>query len=77
MATDDEGFEQWVADEGGPEAVTKMVADLRLDVEAGRLPSFTDKDQFLAYIQSHDRRSAGRGKSSSAVRRRLTSSAWI
>lgn len=58
MATDDEGFEQWVADEGGPEAVAEKVADLRRDVEAGRVPGFADKDEFLAYLQSRDRRSA-------------------
>lgn len=58
MATDDEGFERWVAEEGGPEAVAQMVADLRRDVEAGRVRGFADKDEFLSYIQSHDRRSA-------------------
>lgn len=58
MATDDEGFERWVADEGGPEAVGKMIADLRREVDAGQVPGFTDKDQFLAYIKSRDRRSA-------------------
>jgi antibiotic biosynthesis monooxygenase (ABM) superfamily enzyme len=58
MATDDEGFERWVAEEGGPKAVAEMLADLRRDVEAGRVPGFADKDEFLAYIQSPDRRSA-------------------
>jgi hypothetical protein len=58
MATDDEGFERWVAEEGGPEAVAEMVADLRRDVEAGRIPGFTEKSEFLAHLQSRDRRSA-------------------
>jgi hypothetical protein len=58
MATDDEGFEQWVADEGGPAAVAKMIADLRREVDAGQVRGFTGKDQFLTYIKSRDRRSA-------------------
>ncbi len=58
MAPDDEGFEQWVADEGGPEAVAQMVAELRRQVAAEDIPAFTDKDEFLTYIKSRDRRPA-------------------
>ena len=58
MATDDEGFEQWVSNEGGPEAVAEMVADLRRQVDDGLLPAFTDKDDFLAHITRYGRRSA-------------------
>jgi hypothetical protein len=58
MATGDEGFEQWVADQGGPEAVAGIVAGFRREVDAGQVRGFTDKDEFLAYIKSRDRRSA-------------------
>lgn len=58
MASDDEGFEQWVSDEGGPEAVAETVADLRRQVDAGLVPAFTDKDEFLAHIRRHGRRPA-------------------
>ena len=58
MATDDESFWQWVADEGGPEAVAEMVADVRRQVDAGLLRGFTDKEDFLAHVRRHGRRSA-------------------
>jgi hypothetical protein len=57
-ARDDVSFEQWVAEEGGPEAVVKMVADLRRQVDEGLVPGFTDKDEFLGYLRRGGRRSA-------------------
>lgn len=59
MATrDDASFEQWVAEEGGPQAVVEMVADLRRQVNEGLVPGFTSKDEFLAYLRRDGRRSA-------------------
>ncbi len=58
-AANEASFDQWVADHGGPEAVAAMIAEMRRQVEAGTLPSFTDKDEFLAHIAARrDRRSA-------------------
>lgn len=51
-------FDQWVADQGGPEAVAAMVADVRRQVEKGTLPGFTDRASFLAHLRRRDRRPA-------------------
>ena len=51
-------FEQWVADEGGPEAVVAMVDDVRRQADEGVLEGFTDKDEFLAHVSRRGRRSA-------------------
>jgi hypothetical protein len=59
MATDDDaGFDEWVTDQGGPEAVAAIVAGVQREVEAGVLPGFTDKETFLAYLRRRDRRPA-------------------
>lgn len=42
------GFERWVADEGGPEAVVAIIEDVRRQAAEGLLAGFTDKDEFLA-----------------------------
>jgi hypothetical protein len=44
---DDRSFDQWVVDEGGPEAVVAMVEDVRHQVDEGLLQGFTDKDEYL------------------------------
>ncbi len=58
MVQDDSSFEQWVTDQGGPEAVVAMVEDTRRQADEGSLRGFTDKDEFLAYLERHGRRSA-------------------
>ncbi len=59
MAVDeDQSFEQWVADEGGPEAVVAMIDDVRRQIAEGLLPAFTDKNEFLAHLARPGRRSA-------------------
>lgn len=58
MATADDDFHQWVADQGGPDAVVAMVAEARRQVENGTLPGFTSKEEFLAYMRRRDIRSA-------------------
>ena len=55
---DDLSFEQWVAKEGGPEAVVAIVEELRQQAAEGSLPGFTDKDEFLAHLERRGRRSA-------------------
>ena len=55
---DDAGFDQWVTDLGGPEAVVAMVEATRRQIADGSLVGFTDKDEFLAHLRSSDRRSA-------------------
>jgi len=55
---DDLSFDQWVADEGGPEAVVAMVGDLRRQAADGSLRGFSDKDGFLAHLDRRGRRSA-------------------
>jgi hypothetical protein len=54
----DQSFEHWVAEEGGPEAIVEMVAEMRRRVEEGLLPGFTDKEAFLEHLRRDDRRSA-------------------
>lgn len=54
----DLSFEQWVANEGGPEAVVAIVDELRQQAAEGSLPGFTDKDEFLAYLGRRGRRTA-------------------
>jgi len=58
VVQDDSSFEQWVTDQGGPEAVVAMVEDTRRQANEGLLRGFTDKDEFLAYLERHGRRSA-------------------
>jgi predicted RNA polymerase sigma factor len=55
---DDPSFEQWVANEGGPEAVVAIVEELQQQAADGSLPAFTDKDEFLAHLERRGRRSA-------------------
>jgi len=40
VAQDDSNFEQWVTDQGGPEAVVAMVGDTRRQVDEGLLRGF-------------------------------------
>lgn len=54
----DYDFDQWVADEGGPDAVVEMIADLRRKIEDGLLPGFTSKDDFFAHLGRPGRQSA-------------------
>lgn len=54
----DPSFEQWMEDEGGPEAVVAMVEDVRRQADEGVLPGFTDKLEFLAHLGHRGRRSA-------------------
>ena len=70
----EESFEQWVADEGGPEAVVTMVEEVRRQADEGVLTGFTDKDEFLAHVARPGRRSARPGESSYAPT--PTSRAW-
>jgi hypothetical protein len=55
---DDPTFDQWVTDQGGPEAVVAMIDDLRRQAADGVLPGFTDKDEYLAHLERRSRRSA-------------------
>jgi hypothetical protein len=51
-------LDEWIA-EVGEEAVAAVIAEIRQQIADGRIPSFTDKEQFLAHIQrGHQRRSA-------------------
>jgi hypothetical protein len=54
----DPDFEQWVTDEGGPDAVLAMVDEVRRQAADGLLRGFTDKDEFLAHLGDRGRRSA-------------------
>jgi len=56
--TDGADFDQWVEDQGGPEAVLTMIEDVRRQAADGSLRGFTDKDEFLAHLASGRRRSA-------------------
>jgi hypothetical protein len=56
--TDEESFDQWVVQEGGPEAVVEMVSRLRHQIDDGTLPGFTDRHVFLEHLRRIDRRSA-------------------
>ena len=58
MVHDESTFEQWVADEGGPEAVVAMIDEVRRQAAEGLLPGFTDKDMFLAHLGRPGRQSA-------------------
>ncbi|MDQ6727487.1 MAG: hypothetical protein M3066_15150 [Actinomycetota bacterium] len=51
-------FEQWVKEEGGPEAVVAMVEDVKRQADDGLLRGFTNKDEFLAHLARRGRRSA-------------------
>ncbi len=51
IAEEDDSFDQWVADEGGPEAVLAMIEDIRRQIDEGSLREFTDKEEFLAYMR--------------------------
>jgi hypothetical protein len=55
---EDLDFEQWVAEEGGPEAVVAMVDEVRRQADDGSLRGFSDKDEFLAHLGRRGRRSA-------------------
>ena len=51
-------LDEWIA-EVGEEGVAATIEEARRQIEAGLVPSFTDKEQFLAYIQrGHRRRTA-------------------
>lgn len=51
-------LDEWIA-EIGEEGVAAVIEEARRQIEDGSVPGFTDKDQFLAYIQrGHRRRSA-------------------
>ena len=51
-------LDEWIA-EVGEEGVAAVIAETRQQIADGLIPSFTDKEQFLAYIQrGHQRRSA-------------------
>lgn len=54
----EDDFDRWVADEGGPEAVVALIAELRRQIDSGDLPGFTNRDDFEAYLRRPDRRSA-------------------
>lgn len=54
----DDDLDQWVADEGGPDAVVEMIADLRRQIEDGLLLGFTSKDDFFAHLGRAGRQSA-------------------
>jgi hypothetical protein len=58
MVHDDPDFEQWVKDEGGPEAVLALVEEVQRRAADGSLRGFTDKDEFLAHLGRRGRRSA-------------------
>lgn len=55
---EDLDFEQWVTEEGGPEAVVAMVDEVRRQADDGSLRGFSDKDEFLAHLGRSGRRSA-------------------
>ena len=51
-------LDDWIA-EIGEEAVAEIITEAHREIAEGSIPSFTDKEQFLAYIQrGHQRRSA-------------------
>jgi hypothetical protein len=51
-------LDEWIA-EVGEEGVAVAVETARQQIADGLIPGFTDKEQFLAYIQrGHRRRSA-------------------
>lgn len=54
----DQSFDQWVRDEGGPEAVVAMVEDVKRQADEGLLPGFSDKEEFLTHLVRRGRRSA-------------------
>lgn len=54
----DQSFDQWVRDEGGPEAVVAMVEDVKRQADEGLLPGFTNKEDFLTHLVRRGRRSA-------------------
>jgi hypothetical protein len=56
--SEDPDFQQWVTEEGGPDAVLAMVDEVRRQADDGSLRGFTDKDEFLAYPGRRGRRSA-------------------
>ncbi len=45
---DDDDFDRWVTEKGGPEAVVAMI-DMKRRVADGSLPGFRDKEALLAY----------------------------
>ena len=51
MATqrDDDDFDRWIAEKGGPEAVVAMIDDMKRRVADGSLPRFQDKQALLSY----------------------------
>lgn len=49
MTDDDDDFDRWVADHGGPEGVAAMIDDIKRRVADGSLPAFDNKDELLAY----------------------------
>jgi hypothetical protein len=55
---EDPDFDQWVTEEGGPEAVVAMVDQVRRQADDGSLRGFSDKDEFLAHLGRRGRRSA-------------------
>lgn len=51
-------LDDWIA-KVGEEGVAAAIEEARRQIADGLIPSFTDKEQFLAYIQrGHQRRSA-------------------
>ena len=49
VVDEDQSFEEWVADEDGPEAVVAMIDGVRRQATEGSLIAFTDKE-FLAHL---------------------------
>jgi len=48
----EDDFDRWVADEGGPEAVVAMIAELRRQIDSGDLPGFTNRDDLEACLEA-------------------------
>lgn len=51
MATqgNDDDFDRWIAEKGGPEAVVAMIDDMKRRAADGSLPGFKDKQALLSY----------------------------
>ena len=58
MSEQDDDFDAWVIEQGGPEAVAELVGEFRRSVADGSVPGFTSADEFRAHLARRARRSA-------------------
>jgi hypothetical protein len=55
---EDDDFDRWVAEKGGPEAVVDIIEDIKRRVAEGSLPVFREKEALVAYWAAGRRQSA-------------------